>query len=105
ISMILTPLEDGSQYYWEIKNVHYGERNNAHTGIITVFLRCAQRDDHNYQTSNSTVKRRSEAHRAIKRFSCHGSSKLHIDINKRLIKLSVSHSEAHEFAIHRQNRL
>ncbi|CAG8648670.1 8991_t:CDS:1, partial [Paraglomus occultum] len=45
IGMIVTLLEDGSRYYWEIRKVYYGEKNNVHNGVVTAFLRCTQRND------------------------------------------------------------
>ncbi|CAG8654367.1 10716_t:CDS:2, partial [Paraglomus occultum] len=60
-------IKDGSRYYWEIKNVYYGEKNNVHNGVVTAFLICTQRNDRIQQTSDVTVIRRSEARKAISR--------------------------------------
>jgi hypothetical protein len=101
--ILLLPLEYGSQYYWEIRNVHLNSRNSQFTGCAAVYLGCTQREGREWQRpQNQPVKRRSEVRPPIPRFNCMGSITLTLDIWHQHALVKGSHQEAHEHPQHRQ---
>ncbi|CAB4442174.1 unnamed protein product [Rhizophagus irregularis] len=71
VNILTLPIEYGSGYYWEIRQMHLVTRKKEFTGCAMVYLGCIQREDRKWKRpQNTPVKRRSEAHAAINRYDC-----------------------------------
>lgn len=53
-NILLLPLELGSSYYWEIRNVHFNIKKEKLTGCATIYLGCAQHEDRKWKGACKT---------------------------------------------------
>jgi hypothetical protein len=101
--VLLLPVEYGSGYYWEIRNMYLNRRNKNLTGCATVYLGCTLREDREWhRPEDQPVRRRSEARTPIKRCNCMGSVTLTIDILTHHVLVEGNHQLAHEHPQYRQ---
>ncbi|CAB5305488.1 unnamed protein product [Rhizophagus irregularis] len=102
-NILILPLEYGSGYYWEIRKIHLITNKKKFTGCAMIYLGCTQREDRQWQRpENLPVKRRSEAHAPINRYSCMGNIVLTIDPQQQHILVQGSHQQAHEHPQYRK---
>jgi hypothetical protein len=100
---LIWPIESGSGYYWEIRNIRLCTRHKQLTYSAIIYLGCTMRDDRAWQRpEDQPVKRRSEARAPITRYSCAGNIKLFIDITKKRATVNVHHQIQHERPTYRQ---
>jgi hypothetical protein len=100
---LIWPIEFGSGYYWEIRNIHLCTKQKQLTYSAHIYLGCTMRDDRAWQRpEDQPVKRRSEARAPINRYSCAGNVKLLIDIIEKRATVNVHHRVQHEHPTHRQ---
>jgi hypothetical protein len=101
--VLLVPLEYGSGYYWEIRNVYLNINNGKFSGSATVYLGCTQREDREWQRpTDQPLKRKSEIRTPIPRFNCMGNVTFTIDILRHHVLVEGSHQQAHQHPQHRQ---
>ncbi|CAG8828415.1 20223_t:CDS:2, partial [Cetraspora pellucida] len=82
---LLISLEEGSGYYWEIRNLYPNIKDGQYIGCATACLCCTQ------SPTNQPAKRISEARPTIQRFLYEGVIKIKIDLCEQKAMISVKH--------------
>ncbi|CAG8489675.1 2984_t:CDS:2, partial [Cetraspora pellucida] len=110
---LLIPLQEGSGYYWEIRNLYPNIKDGQYIGCATARLCCTQRlepaeifvNNREYKNpNNQPAQCISEAQPAIQRFLCEGVIKIEMDLCEQKAIISVKHL-AHERPTYRETRL
>jgi hypothetical protein len=100
---LIWPIESGSGYYWETRNIRLCTRHKRLTHSAIIYLGCTMREDRAWQRpGDQPVKRRSEARAPISRYSCAGNIKLFIDISEKRATVNIHHQVQHERPTYRQ---
>ena len=86
--------ENGSEYYWEIRNMHTHKKLGEPTGGVTVYFGCTQREGCEHARHDNIIestKREWEVRPAIERYPCKGSIAMKIDHQRKRAVVSISH--------------
>ncbi|PKY57507.1 hypothetical protein RhiirA4_510082 [Rhizophagus irregularis] len=103
VNVLLLPLEYGSGYYWEVREIHLITKKKKFTGCVTAYLGCTQQEDREWKRpENLPPKRRSEARAPINRYACMGNVILTIDPQHQRVLIQGSHLQAHEHPQYRR---
>ncbi|KAF0552451.1 hypothetical protein F8M41_021769 [Gigaspora margarita] len=77
INTLLLPLQAGSKYYWELRNLYINKKNNQPTGEVPT----------------------------IERYLCEGNIVVKIDLCEQEVKITFQHLIAHEHPTYRETNL
>ncbi|CAG8603886.1 5902_t:CDS:2, partial [Racocetra persica] len=101
--MLIVPLELGSGYYWEVRNIHLNTWKKSFSGSATIYLGYTMREDRAWKRSdNQPPQRISEIRAPIERYNCVGNIKLTIIPKEQYILVKGHHNMAHKKPTYRQ---
>ncbi|CAG8566882.1 5364_t:CDS:2 [Paraglomus occultum] len=95
-------IENGSEYYWEIRRTHVNKKDGEFTGVVTVYFGCTQREDRQFsRSSEESSKYEREVRPAIQHYPCKGSITMKIDLSSKRAKILFNHQSSHPKPTHR----